>query len=194
MSSYNVNIVYFLQAKKNLINRKLHSESSREAPHVIIPSSATPQTNSQSQPIISKHSEVSTNQKSSPTIRAQYSQVLTNQKSPPVIPLRNGSKLESEGHKKYFDSNIQPLKSDNNIKDIGGVNEKKQELSGDVTDKSRDNNIKDLRKPRADPVTATAGQNTLVFNFVNSKKDVSHIENDGLDLTNRTKKKVSVNL
>merc|ERR1712241_1604433 len=33
-------------------------------------------------------------------------------------------------------------------------------------------------------------QNTLVFNFVNSKKDVSHIENDGLDLTKRTKKPV----
>jgi hypothetical protein len=29
-------------------------------------------------------------------------------------------------------------------------------------------------------------QNTLVFNFINSKKDVSHIENDGLDLTKRT--------
>ena len=60
-----------------------------------------------------------------------------------------------------------------------------------MTDRSKDNSYKDLRKPRADPGTATAGQNTLVFNFVNSKKDVSHIENDGLDLTNRTKKKVS---
>ena len=30
-------------------------------------------------------------------------------------------------------------------------------------------------------------QNTLVFNFTNSKKDVSHIENDGLDLSKRKK-------
>jgi len=30
-------------------------------------------------------------------------------------------------------------------------------------------------------------QNTLVFNFVGAKKDVSHIENDGLDLSSRGK-------
>uniref|UniRef100_A0A0K2UX41 Bifocal [Apis mellifera] n=1 Tax=Lepeophtheirus salmonis TaxID=72036 RepID=A0A0K2UX41_LEPSM len=29
------------------------------------------------------------------------------------------------------------------------------------------------------------GKNTLVFNFINSKKDVSHIENDGLDFSKR---------
>ncbi|QQP56661.1 Bifocal, partial [Caligus rogercresseyi] len=32
------------------------------------------------------------------------------------------------------------------------------------------------------------GKNTLVFNFINSKKDVSHIENDGLDFSKRKKK------
>ena len=30
-------------------------------------------------------------------------------------------------------------------------------------------------------------QNSLVFNFVGAKKDVSHIENDGLDLSSRAK-------
>lgn len=32
-------------------------------------------------------------------------------------------------------------------------------------------------------------QNTMVFNFVNTKRDVTHIENDGLDLSKRTSKK-----
>ena len=31
-------------------------------------------------------------------------------------------------------------------------------------------------------------QNSFVFNFVNTKKDTSHLEYDGLDLSNRTKK------
>ena len=31
-------------------------------------------------------------------------------------------------------------------------------------------------------------QNTMVFNFVNSQKDVTHIENDGRDISRRTKK------
>merc|ERR1712029_68721 len=56
--------------------------------------------------------------------------------------------------------------------------------SGDTTDKS--SNYRDSWKNRNDV------QNTLVFNFVNSKKDISHIENDGLDLTKRTKKGVII--
>ena len=32
-------------------------------------------------------------------------------------------------------------------------------------------------------------KNTIVFNFLNSQKDVTHIENDGLDLSTRRKKK-----
>ena len=31
-------------------------------------------------------------------------------------------------------------------------------------------------------------QNTMVFNFLNTQKDVTHIENDGLDLSQRKKK------
>jgi hypothetical protein len=39
-------------------------------------------------------------------------------------------------------------------------------------------------------------QNTMVFNFVNTKRDVTHIENDGLDLSKRntSKKKTQVQL
>ena len=54
------------------------------------------------------------------------------------------------------------------------------ETNTDATDNK--NNYRDSWKSRNDT------QNTFTFNFVNSKKDVSHIENDGLDLTNRNKK------
>jgi hypothetical protein len=63
----------------------------------------------------------------------------------------------------------------------------------DVADRagpgSRDggNNYRDSWKARQDQ------QNTLVFNFINSKKDVSHIENDGLDLTKRQGNAVASN-
>merc|ERR1712203_410039 len=53
--------------------------------------------------------------------------------------------------------------------------------TADVTDKSP--SYRDSWKTRSDQQN-----NSFVFNFVNSKKDVSHIENDGLDLTKRSKK------
>ena len=56
-----------------------------------------------------------------------------------------------------------------------------REKSTDVIDKS--SSYRDSWKARSDQQN-----NSFVFNFVNSKKDVSHIENDGLDLTHRTKK------
>ena len=34
----------------------------------------------------------------------------------------------------------------------------------------------------------TENKNTMVFNFLNTQKDVTHIENDGLDLSQRKKK------
>ena len=37
-------------------------------------------------------------------------------------------------------------------------------------------------------------QNSLVFNFVGAKKDVSHIENDGLDLSSRAKSQGKVRI
>ena len=46
-------------------------------------------------------------------------------------------------------------------------------------------NYRDSWKKRQDAET----KNTMVFNFLNSQKDVTHIENDGLDLSKRKKKK-----
>ena len=105
-------------------------------------------------------------------------------RSPPSVPPRNGSKLEHaeqiSQQRKYFDSNIEPLTCS---PDLGKSDAKAvtvdQEKSNDVTDKS----YRDSWKSRSDQQN-----NSFVFNFVNSKKDVSHIENDGLDLTKRSKK------
>jgi len=139
---------------KNYINKKIHSESLREAPQSISP------------PVI-----------------------LNSVKSPPSVPPRNGSKLEhveANQNRKYFDSNIEPLApSSNTSEDLLKSDAKavtvNQEKSNDVIDKS--SSYRDSWKSRSDQQN-----NSLVFNFVNSKKDVSHIENDGLDLTKRTKK------
>ena len=136
-------------------------------------------------------------------------------RAPPSVPPRNGSKLEtpseaevSGGHRqKYFDTNIEPQPSEKNnfiktdfvkpvaertvIKNNSVVSKSDQKAvigrpetpetnTVDATDNK--NNYRDSWKSRNDT------QNTFTFNFVNSKKDVSHIENDGLDLTNRNKK------
>ena len=128
-------------------------------------------------------------------------------RSPPSVPPRNGSKLEHSDNqniqqKKYFDTNIEPHVNggshniNNNNKSSDKVTHQidlnravkipeptitnGNVTDGDTTDKS--NNYRESWKNRNDV------QNTLVFNFVNSKKDISHIENDGLDLTKRNKK------
>ena len=139
-------------------------------------------------------------------------------RAPPSVPPRNGSKLETPGElgvnggqrQKYFDTNIEPQPSEKNnfiktdivkpvsvgertvIKNDPVVNksdpqkavigrpEAQETNTVDSTDNK--NNYRDSWKSRNDT------QNTFTFNFVNSKKDVSHIENDGLDLTNRNKK------
>ena len=115
---------------------------------------------------------------------------------PPTVPPRNGSKLEHivngkpKLQEKYFDSNIEenpstpPLavrKVVNGDVKVGGGEGKVN--GGDVTDKSN-GGYRESWKARQDQ------QNTVVFNFTGSKKDVSHIENDGLDLSKRNEKKV----
>jgi len=55
-----------------------------------------------------------------------------------------------------------------------------KEESGDVADKGN-SSYREAWKASKDQ------QNSLVFNFVGAKKDVSHIENDGLDLSSRAK-------
>ena len=90
--------------------------------------------------------------------------------------------------RKYFDSNIEPLlvgspgqtSEELDKSDAKAVSDR-GEKSTDVIDKSA--SYRDSWKSRSDQQN-----NSFVFNFVNSKKDVSHIENDGLDLTKRSKK------
>jgi hypothetical protein len=92
---------------------------------------------------------------------------------------------------KYFDTNIEASPSspssvkklnDSNCDSVtGGGNEA---AGRDAVDRVGaagrvGSNYRDNWKARQDQ------QNTLVFNFINSKKDVSHIENDGLDLSKR---------
>lgn len=55
-----------------------------------------------------------------------------------------------------------------------------KEESGDVPDKGS-SSYREAWKASKEQ------QNSLVFNFVGAKKDVSHIENDGLDLSSRAK-------
>jgi len=111
--------------------------------------------------------------------------VITSTKSPPTIPPRNGSKLETVPHpKKYFDSNIEehaptsPKTVNNGTKSLADEVDKKSEqkaVNGGYPLKAR-----------------SEAQNSLVFNFVNTKKDTSHLEYDGLDLSNRKNKKNGV--
>ena len=56
--------------------------------------------------------------------------------------------------------------------------------------KCNNNNKVDNRDPSNESSwkTKTESKNTIVFNFLNSQKDVTHIENDGLDLSKRKKK------
>ena len=144
--------------------------------------------------LFQKHIKTTVEQYAPELIKPSSSKpVITNgwEKSPPVIPPRNGSKLEHSASpkpkiiEKYFDSNIEAepsppgARKELNIGDEGKV---------DVTDKAGGGGGGGYRenwKARQEK------QNTLVFNFTNTKKDVSHIENDGLDLTNRTSKKVN---
>ena len=90
--------------------------------------------------------------------------------------------------RKYFDSNIEPLlvgspgqTSEEPVKSDAKAVSDRGDKSTDVIDKSP--SYRDSWKSRSDQQN-----NSFVFNFVNSKKDVSHIENDGLDLTKRSKK------
>jgi len=94
----------------------------------------------------------------------------------------NGNKFQH----KFFDSNITEVDVipaaacdkdvDEGYKALNGENDMNK-----VND--RNGSYRDSWKQRQDQ------QNTLVFNFVNTKKDVSHIENDGLDMSKRTTKK-----
>jgi len=69
-----------------------------------------------------------------------------------------------------------------------GAKENNSDEGIDYMDEDMDSNMKsnyrDSWKKRQEAET----KNTMVFNFLNSQKDVTHIENDGLDLSKRKKK------
>ena len=126
-------------------------------------------------------------------------------RSPPVVPPRNGSKLEhspvanplpptnSKPEQKLFDTKPEPGGAAGSAAGPRASNLLPAADSGDVTDKSANtagpaNTYRDNWKARNE------SQNTLIFNFVNSKKDLSHIENDGLDLSKRTKQSKKVTM
>ncbi len=102
-------------------------------------------------------------------------------RAPPTIPPRNGSKLETVASppKKYFDSNIEehppaspkPSAVPTANNDEVDADKKVVNGGGGYPLKSRNE-----------------AQNSFVFNFVNTKKDTSHLEYDGLDLSKRPKK------
>ena len=72
--------------------------------------------------------------------------------------------------------------------DRNGAKENNSDEGIDYMDDDMDSNMKsnyrDSWKKRQEAET----KNTMVFNFLNSQKDVTHIENDGLDLSKRKKK------
>ena len=115
---------------------------------------------------------------------------------PPTVPPRNGSRLEHTAvtngkaklQEKYFDSNIEAEASPPPVQaKASSRSDGEEKSSSDVTDKAGGGGAGGYRenwKARQDK------QNTIVFNFTGSKKDVSHIENDGLDLSKRNEKKV----
>ena len=63
----------------------------------------------------------------------------------------------------------------------------KKEESVDVPDKGSSSYREAWKASKSE-------QNSLVFNFVGAKKDVSHIENDGLDLSSRAKSQGKVRI
>ena len=71
-------------------------------------------------------------------------------------------------------------------KDINAVVELDSNI--DQTVMKCNNNKVDNHRNESSWKTKTESKNTIVFNFLNSQKDVTHIENDGLDLSKRKKK------
>ena len=236
-------MILFFQAK-NYINKKIHSENSREAPHVII-----------SNPVVAS-SEPKLGHRNGSAVGQGVSGGPGGpgvSRGPPSVPPRNGSKLETGNgnletsgvsevngggqqrrQHKFFDTNFEPqrtseanISNSNSSSSIRADVEKpavntsnsvvnKSDRTGAVTNERPASGSRDLSRPmrgqgdhhvtnerpevpspdatdhknsyRESWKSRNDTQNTFTFNFVNSKKDVSHIENDGLDLTHRNKK------
>jgi len=101
------------------------------------------------------------------------------QRQPPSVPPRNGSRLE-HGVPATSTATTTTTPATFSPPPITLVSNGNKEESGDVPDKGS-SSYREAWKASKDQ------QNSLVFNFVGAKKDVSHIENDGLDLSSRAK-------
>ena len=101
------------------------------------------------------------------------------QRQPPSVPPRNGSRLE-HGLPPTTTANPTTTPATFSPPPITPASNGSKEESGDVADKGS-SSYREAWKASKDQ------QNSLVFNFVGAKKDVSHIENDGLDLSSRAK-------
>ena len=107
-----------------------------------------------------------------------------NQRKKEVISIPDKNSVKSNKHKVVTFADDQDLSKtkDNSTADEGIDTETVvvAELETMKCNKGDNNNSSSWKK--------TESKNTIVFNFLNSQKDVTHIENDGLDLSKRKKK------
>ena len=107
-------------------------------------------------------------------------------RQPPSVPPRNGSRLEHSSPANN-PTTISSTPTTLSQPVISPVVTSKKEESVDVPDKGSSSYREAWKASKSE-------QNSLVFNFVGAKKDVSHIENDGLDLSSRAKSQGKVRI
>jgi len=101
-------------------------------------------------------------------------------RQPPSVPPRNGSRLEHVPAATPGNLNLTTTATTTTFSPLPISPASNKEENGDMPDKGS-SSYREAWKASKDQ------QNSLVFNFVGAKKDVSHIENDGLDLSSRAK-------
>merc|ERR550517_292925 len=159
--------------------------SSSSSPTTAVPKTAPASTAAVSKPATTTTTPASASGNGSPIISPlapvlERLQPVSSARQPPSVPPRNGSRLEhgvpptpttaTATTPTTFSPPPISSPASNSIK----------EESGDVPDKGS-SSYREAWKASKEQ------QNSLVFNFVGAKKDVSHIENDGLDLSSRAK-------
>ena len=132
-----------------------------------------------------------------PTQSHNTSKVANNHHTNKIVTFAEEIQIEHENQENKKSDNERLIHTPSPIKDNsdeGIDNLMLEEFDPETMDKS---NYRDSWKKRQEAET----KNTMVFNFLNSQKDVTHIENDGLDLSKRKKKqhmqqwsKVGINL
>jgi len=119
-----------------------------------------------------------------PTQSHNTSKVANNHHTNKIVTFAEEIQIEHENQENKKSDNERLIHTPSPIKDNsdeGIDNLMLEEFDPETMDKS---NYRDSWKKRQEAET----KNTMVFNFLNSQKDVTHIENDGLDLSKRKKK------